>query len=400
MSDRGPSRSRRPRRSRIADRLGLPSSALPSREDERHASWLELFFDLVFALALASVQSRLTGASPGAGEAAVAFGLFAVVWWAWVGQAFYDTRFDPDDLAHRFAVLLGMAGAGMMAIGAEAAPRTLLLPLGYLVVRAALLTLYLRVRNTGPMARQVTTVYLTGFGTGWILWLGSLAAPVDVRPLFWVAGMVVEFLTPWVGRPWLRRLPVHPGHLPERLGQFTIILLGASLMDLLDAVPPRPPVAVLGAAALAFVVPAVVWWVYTTFVSTGLAIRRLGAGLGYAYLHGLLGAALLLLGWGLGQLVRQVDAGAHQLPEPLRLLVAAAVVTWMVCGLALQWISLGFLVLERVAIGVGGAAAVVAVSTVAVEPTLLLGLLATVMVGYAVLIIRHIARLNERQTGP
>ncbi|GIG93394.1 low temperature requirement protein A [Plantactinospora endophytica] len=383
----------RPRR--IIERWGLDPESLPS-EESRHASWLELFFDLVFVLALAAVQNRLTDEVPDADEILRTAGLYVIVWWAWVGQAFYDTRFDPDDLGHRLAVLVGMVGAGIMAVGAKDAPHTLLLPIGYLVVRGTLLALYLRVRGTGTTARRLTTVYFTGFSAGLAFWVASLAVPPRYRPWLWLIGLVVELLTPWLGRRWLIQHPVHPSHLPERIGQFTIILLGVSLTDLIAAVPTRPSPAVAAVAITAFLIPASVWWVYTTFVTMGLTTSRLSAGLGYATVHGAIGSALLLLGWCLGQAVREVGAGHEDLPHMLRLLLAVSLASWMVGGLALQRIALGTIPPVRVAIAVVSIGLVGTVSLVP-PPIALMPLIALVMIAYAVVVSRLIVRFGKER---
>ena len=74
-------------------------------ERERHAGWLELFYDLVFAAAIAQLGQNLSH------EVSV-FGflkyviLFVLVIWAWTGATFYVTRFDVDDLVHRVLILL------------------------------------------------------------------------------------------------------------------------------------------------------------------------------------------------------------------------------------------------------------------------------------------------------
>ncbi|MFC6022936.1 low temperature requirement protein A [Plantactinospora solaniradicis] len=377
---------------RLTARWGLEPSALPGSE-ARHATWLELFFDLVFVLALAAVQSRLTDEVPDAGEILRTAGLFVVVYWAWVGQAFYDTRFDPDDFAHRVSVLIGMLGAGTMAVGVRDAPDTLLLPIGYLVVRATLLALYLRVRGTSPTARRLTAIYLSGFGAGWLIWAASLAVPGHLRPLLWLIGLAVELLTPWLGRRWLSQHPVHPSHLPERIGQFTIILLGVSLTDLIGAVPTQPSVAVSAVAVTAFAIPASVWWVYTTYVTIGLTGTRLNAGLGYANVQGVLGAALLLLGWCLGQAVREVAAGSPELPGMLRFLLAVSLGGWFLGGLALQWLSLGTVPLPRILFA---PIAIGLISAVALVPraTAMVPLLAVVLIGYAVVVSRLIIRFS------
>jgi low temperature requirement protein LtrA len=377
---------------RLASRLSLPESALPIGRNDRHATWLELFFDLVFVLALSNVQGRLNDPDPNAVKVVITAGLFAVVWWCWIGQAVYDTRFDPDDLPHRLAVLVAMVGAGAMALGASQVPDARLLPIGYLTVRGILIALYFRVRNTSPGTHALTKVYFIGFGLGWLIWFSSLFVPFHLRPVLWIVGLTVELLTPWLGRPRLIKVPVDPSHLPERIGQFSIILLGATLTDLVQAVPRGPSGEVILAAALAFVVPASIWWVYTTFVTTGLALRRLSAGLAYSYVHTFYGVSLLLIGWTLGQVVRQVAKGSAELPHTVRVLLGVSISTWMLSGLAIQLVSVGFLSRRRIGIAVAGVTPVAVIAATVSDPLLTLPLLAVTMIGYAIATSRHIQR--------
>ncbi|MBB4958834.1 low temperature requirement protein A [Micromonospora polyrhachis] len=363
---------------------------------ERHSSWLELFFDLAFVFATTTVSARL---GPDThitwGDALATLGLFTALWWAWIGQAFFDTRFDCDDVPQRLSVLVAMVGAGAMAVGVTEAPHTLLFPIGYLIVRGTLLALYLRVRASQAGFHWVTRIYLPGFGLGWLLWFGSLFTPVGVRPALWAIGLGVELLTPWVGRYLLRQAPVHTSHLPERIGLFTIILLGVTLTDLLDAVSDTPSASVLASAVVAFCVPASIWWVYSIFVSRGVRRDRLRGGQAYAYLHGGLGAAILLLGWGLGQSLAQVGTDAEDLPTGLRLLLAAAVGTWMVCGAGLQRITFGTVSAARLLVTVGGVTLAAVVSMTMPTPVATIVALAVVLAGYAFAISRHLTRIGQ-----
>jgi len=376
--------------------LGLRGQAPETDEaGHRHATWLELFLDLIFVYALAAVVARL-GSDPTPSPTAVlaVIGLFVVIQWAWVGQVFYDTRFDPDDLPHRLLVLVALAGAGLMTLGVDEVPESVLLPVGYLVVRGVLLLLYLRARTTSSQARTVITVYLVGFGSGWVIWLVSLAAPAGHRPALWIVAMIIELATPWVGRRRLNEYPVDSRHLPERIGQFTIIVLGSALASLLFAVPDHPRPHMILTAGVAFLVPAAIWWVYTTFVTTRLATSRLRGGQAYNYVHIPLDGALLLLGWSLGQVVRLVDDDAVRLPLELRLTLAASVIVWMLCGLALYWLWSPPSAARAAITGYG----LVSVSLIAAtvrEPRLLLFLLALAIVGYAVLLTRRLSRIDR-----
>ncbi|HUI37213.1 MAG TPA: low temperature requirement protein A, partial [Gaiellaceae bacterium] len=76
-------------------------------DEDRRATWLELFLDLVFVAAIAQVAATLSADPTAAG-----FGrylvLFLPIGWAWAGFTFYATRFDTDDLVYRLLTLLGM----------------------------------------------------------------------------------------------------------------------------------------------------------------------------------------------------------------------------------------------------------------------------------------------------
>src|SRR5918911_3888669 len=82
-------------------------TAAAERYEERHATWLELFVDLVFVVAIAELGTTFAH-HVSVGEFLRYLGLFVPVWWAWAGFTFYATRFDTDDLIYRAATLLGM----------------------------------------------------------------------------------------------------------------------------------------------------------------------------------------------------------------------------------------------------------------------------------------------------
>ena len=69
-------------------------------EKERHASWLELFHDLVFVAVVSQLSENLGHNISWTGLLSFVV-LFIPVWFAWVGATFFATRFGTDDLAHR-----------------------------------------------------------------------------------------------------------------------------------------------------------------------------------------------------------------------------------------------------------------------------------------------------------
>jgi low temperature requirement protein LtrA len=84
-------------------------------DEERHATWLELFFDLVFVICIAEVVHTLEDDRTLGSFLGMA-GLFVPIWWAWLGYTVYADRFDTDDLLHRVLVLAGMLAVVAMAL--------------------------------------------------------------------------------------------------------------------------------------------------------------------------------------------------------------------------------------------------------------------------------------------
>ncbi|MEZ4587466.1 MAG: low temperature requirement protein A [Gemmatimonadales bacterium] len=231
---------------------------------ERHATWLELFFDLVFASAVAEVGAGLGRAYDLA--AMLALGLpFALIWWAWAGHTFFATRFDPDDGAQRLLTGGQVFLVAVMAANVEAdlGGRDIAgFAAAYGVMRLLLAAQYHRVPDPG--SRRLTRRYAAGTAIAAVFWLGSALLPPPLRYGVWLLALVVEILVPLVAERDGRGAPAHPGHLPERFGLFTLIMLGESVAGLMAGMKQQhawTPTAA-GAALLSLSLTFLLWWLY------------------------------------------------------------------------------------------------------------------------------------------
>jgi len=231
---------------------------------ERHATWLELFFDLVFASAVAEVGAGLGRAYDLA--AMIALGLpFALIWWAWAGHTFFATRFDPDDGGQRLLTGGQVFLVAVMAANVEAdlGGRDIAgFAAAYGVMRLLLATQYHRVPDPG--SRRLTRSYAAGTAIAAVLWLGSALLPPPLRYGVWLFALAVEILVPLVAERDGRGAPAHPGHLPERFGLFTLIMLGESVAGLMAGMKQQQawtPTAA-GAALLSLALTFLLWWLY------------------------------------------------------------------------------------------------------------------------------------------
>lgn len=203
-----------------------PYSAVLTHEEGRKATWFELFFDLVFVVAVAALAGALSHHYDWAGLVEFTF-LFLVLWWLWLGHTFHASRFDkdrPDQWAAGFAQILSVV---FIAYGASDAfgARAWAFAGGVAVYKAILMLGYLR-EITRPGLSRLCTLYGVIYGLQTALWAWSIWADPTLRLGLWAVALGIDVVTPFVVARETHRAPPHPEHLPERFGLFTIILLG------------------------------------------------------------------------------------------------------------------------------------------------------------------------------
>lgn len=242
---------------------GAPTSAPPDRE--RRATWLELFFDLVFAAAVADVGGALGADYSPSGLGRFAF-LFILIWRAWVDHTFLATRFDPDGPAHRLLTLGQVGAIAVMAINAETdlgSREAAGFAASYAVTRLLLMLQYLQLTGT-PASRRLAATHAIGAGMGAVLWLGAALVPPPARFVGWALALLIDTLTPVIATRAGGPHPPDPAHLPERFGLFSLILLGEAVVATMAGMRHQEtwsaPAA--SAAALGLGLTFAFWWGY------------------------------------------------------------------------------------------------------------------------------------------
>jgi len=240
-------------------------------EIHRAATPLELFFDLCFVVAVSFASVALHhGFLEGHGLSATGAYLmvFFAIWWAWMNFTWFASAYDTDDWFYRIATLVQIAGVLVLAAGVPAASvgDYTVVTIGYLVLRIGFIGQCIRAAIADPEHRKVVLTYAIGFGVvqlGWLsrLWMGETAYLVAFFVL-----VVCELLVPVIAERF-GHLSWHPGHIAERYGLFTLIVLGESVLASTNAVVEgvaeaehAAPLIVLSFAAL--LIAFGMWWLY------------------------------------------------------------------------------------------------------------------------------------------
>ena len=298
-------------------------------EQPRRATWLELFYDLVFVVAISQLSHQLSThvTLAGFGEFVA---LFIPVWWAWIGTTFYANRFDNDDLIRRILMGCHMLAVAALAVNVHEGltENSGGFALAYAVSRLILVLEYLWAGWHLPVARSLTQRYATGFSIGAVLWLISAFVPSPWRFVLWAIGLAIDFATPLTIRTTLQQFPPHPEHLPERFGLFTIIVLGEAIIAVVNGVSEMDWSVLSSVSAIAgFITAFSLWWIYFENVSgSALETARTSGRIQilqlWLYIHLPLVIGLAATGVGVEHVIEQAGHGSA-LTTPER---------WLLCG--------------------------------------------------------------------
>jgi len=282
-----------------------------SPDQEQHASNLELFYDLVFVLAVTQVSHLLLPDLTWSG-AAKSLLVLLVVWWAWNYTTWVTNMLDPDAIVVRLLVLALMFLSLVLAVAIPEAfgSRALLFAGAYVAIqvgRHAFLTFV--VAGRGSPERRPAAHILTWFVASGVFWIGGALASGPTRIALWLVALGLDYLAPFVlyripGRPRLdpSAWEVETSHFAERFQLFVIIALGESIVITGATTAELPLDGVrMAAFGVAFLSTAAMWWLYFGYVAA-IAQRRLEraststtlARDGFTYLHVVLVAGIIV----------------------------------------------------------------------------------------------------------
>ena len=321
--------------------------------NEERVTPLELFFDLVFVLALTQCTA-LMAAVPTWEGLAQAILIMGVLWWSWSGYAWLTSVVDPEEGAVRLAMFAAMAAFLVCAlcIPEAFADNALLFAGAYGVVRLAHIALFALASRDDPALRRsvISLAISTAISVGL---LGAAAATDDaLQGAIWSLALLLDMTGPYFFG--VEGWKLMPEHFAERFGLIVIIALGESIVAIGVGAEVGADAGVVGAAVLGVAGAAALWWLYFDVVAI-VAARRLAAAApgrernaigrdSYGYLHFPMIAGIVLGAMGLKKTLGAVE-------DPLKLVPAVALfggaALYLLAHVAFRWRNLATLNRQR-----------------------------------------------------
>ena len=212
-----------------------PLSARDPHEKHRVATSLELLFDLIFVVAIATAGQQLHHAIV---ENHLAHGLmlygmvFFALWWAWMNFSWFASAYDNDDAFYRIVTFVQIIGSLVIAAGIPSSFQQQdfdVIIIGYAIMRLGLVTQWFRVAKHDPERRKTALRYASGIILVQLGWLFFHFSPVNFTGYLFILLVIAELCVPMFAES-ASRTPWHAHHIAERYSLLPIIVLVDSIV--------------------------------------------------------------------------------------------------------------------------------------------------------------------------
>jgi low temperature requirement protein LtrA len=284
---------------------------------------LELFFDLVFVLAITQCTTLMSHHTTWSGliQGLLVLGM---LWWAWTGYSWLTSVIDPEEGAVRLVMFGAMAALLIVSISVPEAFGSLALTfaLAYGIVRVAHIALFMLASPEDDALRHS----VLGLAASTEIAVGILAAASLFDGLaqgaLWLAALVLDMGGPYLlgSEGW----KLSPAHFAERHGLIVIIALGESIVAIGVGASGSLTLGIGIAAVLGVALTAAMWWTYFDVVAIVSGRRLVDAEPGrvrnemardsYSYMHLMMVAGIVLVALGLKKTIGHFDGHLDAVP--------------------------------------------------------------------------------------
>lgn len=251
---------------------GAPKK-LSNEKVERKISWLELFYDLVYVIAISTITHYV--AQQFSFDALLDyFYLFIIIFWGWLNGSMYHDLHGNEGLRTKLMTLWQMVIVSALVITLHSNTEHLLFnaTIVLLIMQIYITYLWWSVglydKEHRRLNKPYTIIYLISFG---LMFATLFVKQPYIRILFYIT-VVLNCSPPFVTYLLLKRKTNAlslSSSMTERLGLFTIIVFGEVVLGVINGV-----IAVHDLSALTWVqfvlsisIVFALWWLFFTIVS-------------------------------------------------------------------------------------------------------------------------------------
>ena len=313
-------------------------------EAHRAATPLELLFDLTFVISFGLAASQFAHALAeghySSGLLGFGFASFAICW-AWINFSWFASAYDTDDWIFRVMTMLQMIGVLVLAIGLPRLFASIehgehldisVMVLGYVIMRIALVSQWLRAARQDPARRRACLAYAIAVALAQVGWGVQILVHFPLGVAFILSGILVlvELTGPILAERKDGGTPWHAHHIVERHGLFAIIALGEGVVGTVAALSAvveqqgwTRDAALVGIAGTGLTFG--MWWVYYMLPSGPILHEHRDRSFVWGYTQMVIVTAIVATGAGLHVAAYFIEHKAQISPFAVVLTVAVPV---------------------------------------------------------------------------
>jgi low temperature requirement protein LtrA len=238
---------------------------------ERRISWLELFYDLVYVIAIARITHHLSAHISVNGFLEYT-ALFMIIYWGWLNGSLYHDLHGNEGLRTRLITLWQMMIIAAFAITIEEGKSYFNTTIVLMIMQFYITYLWWSVGFYDKRHRRYSRPYVIFFLSGMALMGLSLYVSEQWLKIIVPLVIICNYTPAFIAHRLLRRESTDlnlSSAMSERLGLFTIIVFGELVLGVVNGIS-EMHVANFSTwlnFAFAIAIVFILWWIFFTLVS-------------------------------------------------------------------------------------------------------------------------------------
>ena len=215
-----------------------PPKKFTTSLEERKISWLELFYDLVYVIAISKITHHLAAHPDFSGLLDYIY-LFIMIFWGWLNGSMYHDLHGSPGIRTRFMTLWQMmiVAALIVTLSSESDKILFRSGIALMVMQIYITYLWWSVGIYDKEHRKLNVPYTICYLASFVLLFLTLFLKQPYIRIAFYASLLLNYLPPFLNTSRLRKKNIEislSSSMTERLGLFTIIIFGEAVLGVIN----------------------------------------------------------------------------------------------------------------------------------------------------------------------
>ena len=250
-----------------------PPRKFSTEFEERKISWLELFYDLVYVIAISKITHNLAVHFSFSGLLDYVY-FFAMIFWGWLNGSLYHDLHGSEGLRTRLMTLWQMMIVATLVITIDSSPEKLVFnaTIALMAMQFYITYLWWSVGIYDKHHRKLNIPYTIIYLTALALMGITLFLKLPYNRILFFTALILNYLPPFLTHSLLRKESLElnlSSSMTERLGLFTIIVFGEVVLGIVNGIGAlhELSLSIWLNFGLTLSIIFTLWWIFFTLVS-------------------------------------------------------------------------------------------------------------------------------------